>query len=144
MARTSIWFHFTGGKAEEAFLFYQSVFKTEFVDPIKRWGDMPLQPGQPPWTAEEAKLIMNISLPILGGVVITGNDAPAAMGPLILGNNVTIHLEPDSRVEVDRLFAALKVGGTVEYEPTEMPFGGCWGSLIDRYGNEWMFSCTAK
>ncbi len=66
------------------------------------------------------------------------------MGPLILGNNVTIYLEPDSRAETDRLFAALKVGGKVEYELTEMPFGGYWGSLIDRYGNEWMFSCTAK
>ena len=144
MARTSIWFHFAAGKAEEAFLFYKSVFKTEFVGPIKRFGDLPIGPGQPPWSAEQAKMVMNISLPILGGVVITGNDAPAEMGPLILGNNVTVHLEPDSRAETDCLFAALKVGGKVEYELTEMPFGGYWGSLIDRFGNEWMFSCTAK
>lgn len=142
MARTSTYFHFAGN-AEKAFLFYKSVFKTEFVGPIKRFGDLPCQPDQSPWPADQAKMIMNISLPILGGHVIMGNDAPASMGQRIQGNNVTMNLETDSRAEVDHLFAALKVGGKVEYEPTEMPWGGYWGSLIDRYGNEWMFSCTA-
>jgi len=33
-----------------------------------------------------------------------------------------MNLEPDSRAETDRLFAALKEGGTVEYAPTEMPW----------------------
>ena len=140
MARVSTWFHFAGN-AEEAFLFYRSVFRTEFVGPITRFGDLPTGPGQPPWPPEQAKLVMRVALPILGGHVIIGNDAPAHLGQRIQGNNVTLNLETDSRAETDRLFVALKVGGTVEYEPTEMPWGGYWGSLIDRYGNEWMFSC---
>jgi PhnB protein len=143
MARVSTWFHFAGN-AEEAFLFYKSVFQTEFVGPIRRFGDLPCQPGQPPWPAEQARMIMNISLPILGGHVIMGNDAPASMGRRIQGNNVTMNLEPDSRAETDRLFAALKEGGTVECAPTEMPWGGYWASLTDRFGNEWMLSCAAK
>ena len=143
MARVSTWFHFSGN-AEEAFLFYQSVFQTEFVGPIKRSGDLPPQPGQPPLSAKEARMVMNIALPILGGHVIIGNDAPASMGRRIQGNNVTLNLEPDTRAETDRLFAALKEGGTVEWAPAEMPWGAYWGSLIDRYGNEWMFSCSAK
>ena len=143
MARVSTWFHFTGN-AEEAFNFYKSVFKTEFVGPIKRWGDLPPQPDQPALSAEDARKIMKIALPILGGHVIIGNDAPAFLGQRIQGNNVTMNLETDSRAETDRLFAALKEGGTVEYAPTEMPWGGYWASLIDRYGNEWMFSCEAK
>ena len=89
-------------------------------------------------------MVMKVALPILGGHVIIGNDAPEFLGPRIQGNNVTLNLEPDTRAEADRLFAALKEGGTVEYPPTEMPWGGCWASLIDRYGNEWMFSCSAK
>ena len=143
MARVSTWFHFAGN-AEEAFRFYQSVFQTEFVGPIVRFGDLPPQPGQPPLSANEAAMVMNISLPILGGHVIIGNDAPESLGQRIQGNNVSMNLEPDTRAETDRLFAALKEGGTVEYAPTEMPWGGYWGSLIDRYGNEWMFSCAAK
>ena len=142
MARVSTWFHFAGN-AEEAFLFYRSVFGTEFVGPITRFGDLPTGPGQPPLPPEQAKLVMRVALPILGGHVIIGNDAPAHLGRRIQGNNVTMNLEPDTRAETDRLFAALKVGGTVENEPTEMPWGGYWGSLIDRYGNEWMFSCDA-
>lgn len=137
MARVSTWFHFAGN-AEEAFRFYQSVFQTEFIGPIVRFGDLPSMP------AEQASLVMRVGLPILGGHVIWGNDAPAAMGPRIQGNNVTLNLEPDSRAETDRLFAALKAGGTAEWAPSEMPWGDYWGSLIDRYGNEWMFSCTAK
>ncbi len=143
MARVSTYFHFTGN-AEEAFLFYRSVFQTEFVGPIMRFGDIPSQPGQPPCPVDQARMVMNISLPILGGHVIMGNDAPQSMGRRIQGNNVTLNLEPDSRAETDRLFAALKEGGTVECALTEMPWGAYWGSLIDRYGNEWMFSCTAK
>ena len=143
MARVSTWFHFAGN-AEEAFLFYKSVFQTEFVGSIKRFGDLPCQPGQPPLSAKEAAMVMHIALPILGGHVIIGNDAPAHLGQRIQGNNVTMNLETDSRAEIDRLFAALKEGGTVEWAPAEMPCGDCWGSLIDRYGNEWMFSCTAK
>ena len=143
MARTSLYLHFAGN-AEEAFLFYRSVFQTEFIGPIVRFGDLPPQPGQPPLPADQAKLVMNISLPILGGLVIMGNDAPEAMGKLIQGNNVTINLEPDTRAETDRLFAALKEGGKVEWAPAETAGCSYWGSLIDRYGNEWMFSCTAK
>jgi PhnB protein len=144
MARVSTWFHFAGN-AEEAFNFYRSVFQTEFIGPIKRFGDLPTQPGQPPPVPlEEAGLVMQISLPILGGHVIMGNDAPASMGQRIQGNNVSMNLEPDTRAEADRLFTALREGGTVEYPLAEVPWGGYWGSLIDRYGNEWMFNCAAK
>ena len=143
MSRVSTWFHFAGN-AEEAFNFYKSVFGTEFIGPIKRFGDLPTAPGQPPWSAEQAKMVMRIALPTLGGHVIIGNDAPAHLGQRIQGNNVTMNLETDSRAEAERLFAALKVGGTVEYELAEMPWGDCWGSLIDRFGNEWMFSSSAK
>jgi PhnB protein len=143
MARTSTWFHFSGN-AEEAFNFYRSVFQTEFTGPIVRFGDLPTAPGQPPCPPEQARMVMKVALPILGGHLIIGNDAPPQMGTRIQGNNVTINLEPDTRAETDRLFAALKEGGTVEYPPTDMPFGGYWASVIDRYGNEWMLTCMAK
>jgi PhnB protein len=105
MSRTSTWFHFAGN-AEEAFLFYRSVFKTEFVGPIKRFGDLPQQPGQPPLSPAEAKMVMKIALPILGGHVIIGNDAPTHLGQRIQGNNVTMNLETDTRAETVQLFAA--------------------------------------
>ena len=113
MARVSTYFHFAGN-AEEAFLFYRSAFQTEFIGPIKRFGDLPTGPGQPPWPPEQARQVMNISLPILAGHVLMGTDSPESMGQRIQGNNITMNLEPDSRAETDRLFAALKEGGKVE------------------------------
>jgi PhnB protein len=143
MARVSIYLHFAGN-TEEAFLFYKSVFKSEFVAPIMRFGDLPLGAGQPPISAEQAKRVMHVALPILGGLVIMGNDAPESMGQLIQGNNVDINLEPDTRAETDRLYAALSQGGKAEFPLQEMFEGAYWGSAIDRFGVQWMFSCAAK
>ena len=61
-----------------------------------RFGDLPCVPGQPPLPAGQAKKVMRVALPILGGLVIMGNDAPEFLGTLIQGNNVDINLEPDT------------------------------------------------
>jgi PhnB protein len=47
MARVSTYLNFAGN-TEEAFLFYKSVFKTEFDGPLMRFKDGPPCPGQPP------------------------------------------------------------------------------------------------
>ena len=46
MARVSTYLNFPRS-TEEAFLFYQSVFGTDFTTPIMRFGDIPAQPDQP-------------------------------------------------------------------------------------------------
>ncbi len=144
MARVTTYLNFARN-TEEAFLFYQSVFKTEFLGPINRFGDGPAAPGQPPLPAADAKLVMHVALPTLGGHVLMGTDAPESMGfKLIQGNNVYINLEPDTRAETDRLFSALSVGGKVEQALQEMFWGAYWGCLTDRFGVQWMFNCAAK
>jgi len=144
MARVTTYLNFAG-TTEEAFLFYKSVFKTEFVSEIMRFGDGPPNPGQPPLPADQAKMVMHVALPILAGHVLMGTDAPDSMGfKLNQGNNVYINLEPDTRAETDRLFAALGAGGKVGSALQEMFWGAYWGSLTDRFGVQWMFNCTAK
>lgn len=111
MARVTTYLNFPG-TTEEAFLFYKSVFKTDFVTPIMRFGDAPPSPGQPAMPADQAKRVMHVSLPILAGHVVMGTDTPdSADFTLKLGNNVIINLEPDTRAETDRLFTALGEGG---------------------------------
>jgi PhnB protein len=144
MARVTTYLNFNN-KTEEAFLFYKSVFKTEFVAPIMRRGDGPPAPGQPPLPAAEARLVMHVALPILAGHVLMGTDSPESMGfKLNQGNNVYLNLEPDTRAETDRLFAALSAGGKVEAPLAEMFWGAYWGCLTDRFGMKWMFNCMAK
>jgi PhnB protein len=145
MARVSTYLNFPD-HTEEAFNFYRSVFNTEFNAPgITRFGDMPPHDGAPPMSNELKKLVMHVELPITGGHVLMGTDAPAEMGfSISYGNNVYINLEPDSRTETKRLFTALALGGKVEMELQEMFWGDYFGSCKDKYGIQWMFNCSAK
>jgi len=144
MARVSTYLNFPR-TTEEAFSFYKSIFGTEFSGPVARFRDIPAQPGQPPLPETDKNLVMHVELPILGGHVLMGTDAPESMGfTVTAGNNVYINLEPDTRGETDRLFKALAAGGTVEMPLQEMFWGGYFGSLADRYGIRWMFNCANK
>jgi PhnB protein len=144
MARTSTYLNFANS-TEEAFNFYKSVFGTEFVGGIARFGDIPAQEGQPAMSDADKHLVMNVQLPILGGHLLMGTDAPESMGFQVnQGNNVYICLDPDTRADADRVFAALSAGGTVEQPLAEMFWGDYFGSLVDRFGVQWMINCTAS
>ncbi len=54
---------------------------------------------------------MHVELPILGGHVLMGTDAVESMGhKLVMGTNVSLNLEPDSRVEAATLLGAVGRG----------------------------------
>ena len=144
MARVTTYLSFNR-QTEAAFQLYQSAFQTDFIGPIVRFGDGPPGPGQPPMPEADKSLILHVALPILAGHVLMGTDSTGAMGPALNpGNNIYLNLEPDSRLETDRLFAALGAGGKIESPLAEMFWGAYWGSLTDRFGIHWMFNCTAK
>lgn len=144
MARVSTYLNFARS-TEDAFMFYKSVFGTEFSAPIARFKDIPPQPDQPPLAEADKNLVMHVELPILAGHVLMGTDAPESMGFTVTpGNNIYINLEPDSRAETERLFKALSDGGVIEMPLQDMFWGGYFGSLTDRYGIRWMFNCTSK
>jgi PhnB protein len=144
VARTSTYLNFVRN-TEEAFNFYKSVFGTEFIGGIARMGDAPPYPGQPEMSDEDKRLVMNVQLPILGGHILMGSDSPESMGfTLNQGNNVYITLDPDTRAEADRLFAALSEGGKIEQPLGEMFWGDYFGSFIDRFGVQWIINCTSK
>lgn len=144
MARVSTYLNFPRS-TEEAFNFYKNVFGTEFEGEINRFSEVPPQPGQPPIAEEDKNLVMHVTLPILGGHVLMGTDAPESMGfKVIEGNNMYINLEPDTRIETKRIFDALAEGGKIEMELQEMFWGDYFGSLKDKYGINWMFNCSSK
>ncbi len=139
MAKVSIYLNFQGN-TEEAFNFYKTVFNTEFLMPLMRIGDAPPQEGMPPLSEADAKAVMHVSMPILGGMVIMGTDMLESMGQKrVIGNNTTINLEPDSKEETDRLYNLLSEGAT-ECAPMSQQFWGYWGCCLDRFGIRWMFN----
>ena len=140
MDRVNTYLNFTG-ETEEAFEFYRSVFGGEFAV-LQRFGDVPAAPGQPALAAADRELIMHVALPILGGHVLMGTDAPETMGfRLVQGNNVHISLEIDTRAEADRLFGGLSAGGEVQTPIQDMFWGAYFGSFTDRFGIRWMINC---
>ena len=144
MARVSTYLNFPRS-TEQAFNFYRSVFGGEFSAPISRFSEIPPAPGQPEISEADKNLVMYIELVILGGHALMGTDAPESMGFSVKpGNNIYINLEPDTRAETDRLFAALSVDGKVEMPLQEMFWGSYYGSLTDQFGVQWMFNCTSK
>ncbi len=144
MAHTSTYLNFTH-QAEEAFLFYRSVFGGEFEGEIYRMGGIPATEGFPPIPEDEKNLVMFICLPILGGHKLCGSDVPESSGVRVEhGNSTYIMLAPDSRAEADRLFQGLSEGGKIEMSMQDAFWGEYFGSFTDKYGIRWMIHTEAK
>jgi PhnB protein len=145
MARVSTYLNFSRD-TEEAFSYYKSIFGGNFGGQgVIRFGDAPPQKGAPPIAEQDKKLVMHVELPITGGHVLMGADAPESMGfRVVKGNNVHIMIEPDSRQETERLFKALSKGGKSTMELQDTFWGAYYGSCTDKFGIQWMFNCTVK
>lgn len=141
MAHTSTYLNFPGN-TEEAFTFYKSIFGGDFLDgKINRFSDIPPQEGMPPLPEEDKNLVMHVALPILGGHLLMGTDAPESMCFKVdKGNNVHIVLHPDTREQADDLFTRLSENGTVEMPMQDMFWGAYYGSFTDKFGINWMIS----
>ncbi len=140
-ARVSSYLNFDG-KTEHAFLFYREVFKTEFIgEGIQRFSDIPASSEHPPIAEEIKKMVLHVELPILGGHILMGTDAPKEMGfTLTKGSNMHICMEPETREEADRLFNELSAGGNVTMPMADMFFGAYFGEFSDKYGINWMIN----
>lgn len=144
MAKVSIYLNFLG-KTEDAFNFYKTIFKSEFVGPVMRLGDAPPGPGMPALSDAEKKYVMHVELPILPGYSLMGTDVPGFMQKrFVAGTNVHISVEPESRAETDRLFAALSEGGRVSMPLADQFWGAYYGALTDKFGIPWMFNFPTK
>jgi PhnB protein len=144
MAKVSTYLNFSRN-TEEAFNFYKQVFGSEFIGQISRFRDIPASENMPPLPEEDKDLIMHVSLPIAGGHILMGTDAPESMGfRIIPGNNVYIMLTMDTRKETKELFNRLSQGGKIEQELQDMFWGDYYGSCTDKFGVAWMFTCSEK
>ena len=144
MASVSTYLNFARD-CEAAFKFYRSVFGTDYLTPVSRFGDIPSQPGCAPTPESDKQLVMHVSLPILGGHLLMGSDCPESTGrPLNPGNNIYISLAPDTRDETDKLFDALAKDGSVAMPLQDMFWGDYFGTVTDKFGIHWMFNCAEK
>jgi len=139
MSKVAIYLNFQGN-TEDAFLFYKSVFGTEFSAPIMRIKDLPANPDAPKFSEADLNCVMHVALPITGGTELMGTDMLESMGhKLVVGNNTTISLQLDEKGEADKLYNALSEDGS-DKEAMRDEFWGYWGCCLDKFGIRWMFN----
>lgn len=139
MSKINLWINFNGN-AEEAFMFYKSVFGGEFVK-VVRFKD--IASDQFPVAEKEENKIMYISLPIGNNTFLIANDVPEVLGRVNEHENRSkILVSTDSKEEADRLFHSLSVGGEVEGSMGDSPWGSYAGMFRDKYGIEWIIEFT--
>jgi len=124
------------GNAEEAFMFYKSVFGGEFTK-ILRLKD--LASSEFPVAKKDENKIMYISLPIGKHNFLIANDVPEFLGPVNEKENRSkISISAESKEEADYLFNGLSVGGNIEVPINDTPWGSFFGMFRDKYGIEWI------
>jgi PhnB protein len=125
------------GNTREAFEFYKSVFGGEFqaVLRFRDFGDNGMGVAE-----KDLDKIAHIALP-LGNGLLMGTDVVEGMpGTFTVGTNVYIALDPDSAAEADRLFNGLAAGGQVQMPLQQTEWAEKYGSLVDKFGVQWMVS----
>jgi PhnB protein len=141
MARINPYIHFNGN-AEEAFIFYKSVFGGEFAK-LMRYKD--LSSAEFPVPENDANRLMHIALPIGKNNVLLGSDVLEMMGQVTENDNRnTIAISTESREEANKLFNELSAGGKIEMPIADGPLGVYFGMFADKYGIQWMVNFDPK
>ena len=83
---------------------------------------------------------MHVSLPIGKETILMGSDSTSQSGDVIIGTNISISINADSRTEADKLFNGLSAGGKVIMAMQNTFWGAYFGMFIDKFGINWMMN----
>lgn len=125
------------GNCEEAFLFYKSIFKSEFKD-FNRFQDAPQDSDT--LLPDALQKIMHVSLPIGGDTILMGSDTHPMAGHVAMGQNMSLSVNADSKEEANEIFSALAEGGKVTMPLSDAFWGAYFGMLTDKFGILWMMN----
>ena len=128
------------GNCKAAFEHYKSIFGGEFSS-ISTFGEMPPQEGMPPIPEEHKNRIMHVSLPISNETILMGSDTGGAWATgFKAGNNFSMSINTNDKLEANRLFQALSEGGKITMPMDDTFWGSYFGMLVDKFGISWMVS----
>jgi len=60
------------------------------------------------------------------------------------GNNVSLSIQTDDTIQLEKLFNSLSEGGKVTMPLADAFWGARFGMFIDKFGIHWMFNCELK
>jgi PhnB protein len=122
------------GRCEEALEFYKKTLGGTYE--LTRVGDSPMADQFP---ADQRNNVMHASF-TAGGVSFLASDGRDTKAIDPEAGNMSLALAATDGAEGDRVFRALSDGGTVKMPLEEASWGGRFGMLVDRFGNDWMMT----
>ena len=123
------------GNCREAMTFYQQCLGGELV--LQTIADSPLTEKMP---KKMKSLILHATL-TNGNILLMGSDMVSEAG-LIRGNAVSLTLNSGSKKEIKSCYKKLSAGGQITSLLQKNFWGALFGSLTDKYGNNWLFNCA--
>ena len=129
------------GNCEEAFTFYESVFRKE-ISHISKYKDVPK--AQRHIFQESDEKVMHVTLPLSTETMLNGSDSSLAYKEMVQQKTFTLIIHSDSKEEVDRLFGEISQNGQI-IVPVDMTFWGAYyGHCIDQFGICWKITLKSE
>jgi len=125
---------FLYGRCEEALEFYKSVFGGTYE--LMRVSDTPMA-AEMPKGSENKVMHASFSAP---GITFMASDGMETKNVDPDAGNISLGLSAPSRAEGERLCKALAEGGKVAMPFDDAFWGGKFGMVNDRFGNQWMIT----
>jgi len=118
-------------------VFYQQCLGGELF--FQTVGESPLSEKMP---KKMKDLILQSTL-ISGSLLLMGSDMTSETG-LIRGNAVAMILNSGNEKEIKNCYKKLSAGGQVTHPLQKNFWGAIFGSLTDKFGNNWLLNCQPE
>ena len=121
------------GNCREAMTFYKECLGGELS--LQTIGDSPMWDDMPPQMKD---CILHSTL-TKGALVLQASDMVQQTG-LVKGNTVSLSLNCSSEEEIKTYYEKLSADGEVNHPITDTHWGAKFGTLVDKYGNNWLLN----
>ena|SRR6478609_7153620 len=123
------------GNCREAMNFYKEVFGGELM--MQTFGEAPMDA---PGDAKDRIMHANLRN---GDFLLMASDGMPGQAPIV-GNNVTLSVNCNSKEEQENYFNKLAAGGNITMPLADTFWGAYFGMLTDKFGMNWMFNTEHK
>lgn len=131
---------FFGGRCEEALAFYRAAIGAQ-VEMLMRYDEAPDRPPEGMLAPGFEKKVMHSSFRV-GESVLMASDGCGPQDCDFKGFSLSLSLPTEA--EVEKAFASLAEGGTVQMPLTKTFWSQRFGMLTDRFGLGWMVTVTVE
>ena len=117
----------------EAMTFYKECLGGDLF--LQTVGEMPEMAAQMPPQMKDSILHSSLTS---GNIMIMASDLNREKR--LEGNTVHLCINCENEIELNSFFSKLSKGGKITEPLADMPWGGKYGAVTDKYGKHWVFN----